>query len=92
MIFILANNSTYNRLYSAEHFRYPRLLCHTDLLGYGKVRVRVHTSWELSHGHGNVGFLEEQLEALADFGYIKLEYMDEEGHIDQYFTSGDNNE
>ena len=85
MIFVLCTRNQYEKLYQKEAYKYIKLEDHTDLAGYAEINVYIHDEWYNDYNSDIVNYLEEQLVALADFGYIKLSYIDTEGHIDKYF-------
>ena len=85
MIFVLCTRNQYGELYQGEAYKHIKLEDHTDLAGYAGINVYIHDGWYEDYNSEVVNYLEEQLVALADFGYIKLSYVDTEGHIDKYF-------
>lgn len=85
MIFVLCNNKQYENLYRKESYKHIRLEEHTDLAGYAGINVYIHEDWYTDTHDERVEYLEQQLVALADFGYIRLNYLDEEGHKDKHY-------
>lgn len=85
MIFVLCNNKQYEKLYQKEAYKHIRLEEHTDLAGYAGINVYIHEDWYTDTHDDRVEYLEQQLIALADFKYIKLNYVDEDGHTDKHF-------
>lgn len=84
MIFVLCTRNQYEELYQGEAYKHIKLEDHTDLAGYAGINVYIHDEWYKDYTSDIVNYLEEQLVALADFGYIKLSYVDSEGHTDKY--------
>lgn len=84
MEFVLCSDLVYQEDYDRESYKYPRVLCHRSLIGWPKVHVIVHEGWEEDVCDERVEYLEQQLEALADFGFIKLFYISEEGWRDRH--------
>lgn len=84
--FVLCSDETYQRLYQKESYKWMKLEEIEDLLGYAGIHVYVHDYWHTTHRASNISFLEEQIEALAMYKYIKLYYVDTEGHVDRYIT------
>lgn len=87
MNFILCNNRTYEEKYQKEAYKHIRLEEVSDLAGYGKINVYVEDGWEYNINDDRCQYLEEQLEALAMFGYIHLSYVDEDGFESRYTPS-----
>ena len=58
----------------------------SDLAGYAKIIVYIEEEWTYDIHDDRCCYLQEQLEALAMFGYISLIYVDEEG-FESKFTS-----
>lgn len=86
MNFVLCNNKTYEEKYQEEAYKYPRLEEVSDLAGYGRIVVLVEEDWGTDINDDRFHYLQEQLEALALFGYIHLVYVDEDG-FESKFTS-----
>lgn len=87
MKFVLCSQHTYDKLYSKEAHKYVRLEEHTDLAGYARIGVAIHDCWMYDCTDSRIEYLEHQLVALADFGYIFLEYVDEDGWVDKYYST-----
>lgn len=87
MKFVLCSQYTYDKLYSRESHKYVRLEEHTDLAGYARIGVAIHNCWLEDCNDDRIEYLEQQLVALADFGYIFLEYVDEDGWVDKYYST-----
>lgn len=87
MKFVLCSQYTYDKLYEKESHKYVRLEEHTDLAGYGRITVAIHSCWMEDINDDRIEYLENQLVALADFGYIFLEYVDEDGWVDKYYST-----
>lgn len=87
MKFVLCSQHTYDKLYAREAHKYVRLEEHTDLAGYGRIIVSIHNCWVEDCNDDRLEYLEQQLVALADFGYIFLEYVDNDGWVDKYYSS-----
>ena len=77
--FVLCSDKTFEEKYRGESHRFHKMEEIEDLLGYAGIHVYVHDDWHMSHSANNVSYLEEQLEALAMYKYIKLYYIDEWG-------------
>ena len=86
MNFILCNNATYEKKYQQEAYKHIRLEEVSDLAGYAKIIVYVEDNWMDDINDDRFHYLQEQLEALAMFGYISLIYVDEDG-FESKFTS-----
>jgi hypothetical protein len=87
MKFVLCSQYTYDKLYARESHKYVRLEEHTDLAGYGRIGVAIHSCWMEDCNDDRIEYLEHQLVALADFGYIFLEFVDEDGWVDKYYST-----
>lgn len=85
MKFVLCNDATYQELYEKDKHSYIRLEEHTDLAGYAKIEVLVHEEWYTGFNDERYDYLEQQLVALADFRYITLTYVDNEGIQDKHY-------
>ena len=79
MKFVLCSDSTYTELYEKDSYKYLRLEDHTNLAGYGKIWVNIHPCWMEDYNDDRIHYLEQQLTALADFGYIRIAYVEEDG-------------
>lgn len=77
--FVLCSDKTYEEKYEKNSYRFHKMEEIEDLLGYAGIHVYVHGDWYKTHTANNVAYLEEQLEALAMYKYIKLYYVDEWG-------------
>lgn len=87
MNFILCDNKTYEKKYRAEAYKHVRLEEVSDLAGYAKITVYIEEDdWIYDIHDDRCNYLQEQLEALAMFGYISLIYVDEDG-FESKFTS-----
>ena len=79
MRFILCNNATYEEKYQEEAYKNLRLEQVEDLLGYAGIEVLIEDGWEHNIYDDRTAFLQEQLEALGVFGYIRVVYIEEDG-------------
>lgn len=84
MNFILATDKVYNALYEKDSHKHIRINDHRDLVGFHNIHVIVHEGWEEDMNDERIEYLAQQLEALADFGYIKLAFVDDDGWTDNY--------
>ena len=84
MKFVLCSTQTYKEQYQAEAYKWIRVQDHKDLLGFKNVHVHVHDCWMYEISDDRVDYLEQQLTALADFGYIKITYVEEDGWRENY--------
>jgi len=84
MKFVLCSKSTYKELYQPEAHKWIHVVDHRDLLGFKDVHVNVHDCWMYEVNDDRVDYLEQQLTALADFGYIKITYIQEDGWEENY--------
>ena len=84
MKFVLCSTQTYQELYQAEAHKWIRIVDHKDLLGFKDVHVNVHDCWMYEINDDRVDYLEQQLTALADFGYIRITYIREDGWQENY--------
>jgi hypothetical protein len=84
MKFVLCSDSVYANLYERKAYKYVRVNDHRDLVGYHNIQVIVHDHWEDDLNDDRVDYLAQQLEALADFGYIQISYVDDDGWVDNY--------
>lgn len=83
MKFILSSDKTFKELYEAEQYKYLRVEEAQDLVGFPRIEVRIHDCWMEDINDCRVNYLLEQLEILADFGYIKIVYIDSDGWEDK---------
>ncbi len=79
MRFILCNNATYEEKYQPEAYKHIRLEQVEDLAGYAGITVVVEDGWEYDIHDDRTAYLQEQVEALSVFGYIRLVYVEEDG-------------
>ena len=86
MKFVLCSEQTYQELYQAEAHKWIRVLDHKDLLGFKDVHVHVHDCWMYEINDDRIDYLEHQLTSLADFGYIRITYIQEDGWEEKYET------
>jgi hypothetical protein len=84
MKFVLCSEQTYQEMYQTESHKWIKLVDHVDLLGFKDIHVTIHDCWMYEISDDRVDFLEQQLIALADFGYISLTYLDSEGWSENY--------
>ena len=84
MKFVLCSNTTYQELYQADAYKWVRVSDHKDLLGFRNVHVTIHDCWMYELNDDRVDYLEKQLTALADFGYISITYQAEDGWSENY--------
>jgi len=77
--FVLCDDSDWKELYEEERHKYFRLQEASDLLGHPSIRVYIHEDWMGSYPDDRTEYLEQQIETLAVFGYIKLIYKYNEG-------------
>jgi hypothetical protein len=84
MRFVLCSKQTYKEQYQEEAHRWIHVVDHKDLLGFKDVHVNVHDCWMYEINDERVDYLEQQLTALADFGYIKITYIQEDGWEENY--------
>lgn len=84
MKFVLCSKQTYKELYQPEAHKWIHVVDHRDLLGFKDVHVNVHDCWMYEVNDDRVDYLEQQLTALADFGYIKITYIQEDGWEENY--------
>ena len=84
MNFVLCSDQTYQDIYRAEAHKWVRITECSDLLGYPKMHVAVHDCWTYNTHDDTAEYLEQQLTALADFGYIHLSFRSEDGWIEKY--------
>ena len=84
MKFVLCSTQTYEEKYKKEAHKHVRIQEHPDLLGYQNICVNIHDCWMYEINDERVDYLEQQLTALADFGYIKITYIQEDGWEENY--------
>ena len=84
MKFVLCSTQTYQELYQAEAHKWVRVEDHKDLIGFRNVHVTIHDCWMYEINDDRVDYLEKQLTALADFGYISITYQAEDGWSENY--------
>tara|TARA_R110000782_G_scaffold4260_1_gene15098 strand:+ start:521 stop:892 length:372 start_codon:yes stop_codon:yes gene_type:complete len=84
MKFVLCSTQTYQELYQAEAHKWVRVEDHKDLIGFRNVHVTIHDCWMYEINDDRVDYLEKQLTALADFGYISITYQSEDGWSENY--------
>ena len=84
MKFVLCSNTTYQEQYQAEAYKWVKVQDHKDLLGFRNVHVTIHDCWMYELSDERVDYLEQQLTALADFGYISITYQSEDGWSENY--------
>lgn len=84
MKFVLCSTQTYKELYQPDAHKWIKVIDHKDLLGFKDVHVNVHDCWMYEVNDDRVDYLEQQLTALADFGYIKITYIQEDGWEENY--------
>ena len=84
MKFVLCSEQTYQELYAHKAYKWIKIQEHNDLLGFKNVHVTIHDCWMYEINDDRVDYLEPQLEALADFGYIKITYKDSSGWCENY--------
>ena len=79
MRFILCNSATYEAKYQPEAYKHIRLEQVEDLAGYAGITVVIEDGWEYDMHDDRTAYLQEQVEALSVFGYIRLVYVEEDG-------------
>ena len=84
MKFVLCSTSTYSELYQAESHNWVRIIDHTSLLGFKNIVVVIHDCWMYEINDDRIDYLEAQLTALADFGYISITFQSSEGWAEEY--------
>jgi hypothetical protein len=84
MKFVLCSTQTYEELYQAESHKWVRVSDHKDLVGFRNVHVTIHDCWMYELNDDRVDYLEQQLTALADFGYISITFQAEDGWSENY--------
>ena len=84
MKFVLCSDTTYEELYQAEAYKWVRVIDHKSLIGFRHVHVTIHDCWMYGISDERVQHLEQQLTALADFGYIKITFQGEDGWSENY--------
>jgi len=77
--FVLCDDESWEDLYQPEYYKWFRIKEAEDLLGHASIRVYVHIDWQEGYPDDRVEYLEQQIEILARFGYIKLIYKGEDG-------------
>ena len=84
MKFVLCSTQTYEELYQAESHKWVRVESHNNLLGFRNIHVMIHDCWMYEISDDRVQYLEQQLTALADFGYINITFQTEDGWLENY--------
>ena len=82
--FVLCDDADWEELYQPEYHKWFRVESAADLLGHPRIIVRVHENWQGGYEDERIEYLEQQLETLATFGYIKLVYVYED-HKEEVF-------
>lgn len=89
MKFILCSDELYAEQYESEAYKHIRIEDIENLVGFKNIHVRLHEGWEDDINDDRIDFLQQQLEALAAFGYIKLIYVDGSGMEERYYPPKD---
>ena len=88
MNLVLCNNDTYDEVYEAEAYKYIRIVSELDPVGYAGIRVLVHDEDCLNDD--SMFRLQEDMELLHDYGYLKVVYVDGAGiHSNRTYTKPD---
>lgn len=76
--FVLCSDEVWKDKYQREYYKWFRLEEAEELLGHPDIVVYLYDDWSDTYQGRNLDFLQEQIEILARFGYIKLVYKDED--------------
>jgi hypothetical protein len=82
--FVLCDDSDWKEMYEDESHKWFRLQEASDLLGHPNIIVFVHDDWIGSVGDDRREYLEQQIETLAIFGYVKLVYKWADGKEEKF--------
>ena len=76
--FVLCTDNDWTTLYQADSHKWHRLQDAEDLLGFPSIIVYIHEEWTFEDDD-RLQYLQEQIEILAKFGYVKIVYKYEDG-------------
>ena len=82
--FVLCDESDWEELYQPEYYKWFRIKDAEDLLGHPSIAVYVHEDWQGGYEDDRIEYLEQQIEILAKFGYIKLVYKWSDGREEPF--------